>query len=64
MSLFEVISKEEYESENVTPVRDMPRPRNVASGVGNDPGTGVTKVWCEFCKGWYIEEYHFGEEDE
>ena len=54
--LFEVISKEEFESSEGDGRRllgcDLPT-----------PSEDNILVWCEFCKGHY-NEYHFGDIDE
>lgn len=47
---FEVIDIEEVEEETVLD-KSMP--------VETDG-----KVWCEFCKGYYFPEYHFGDQDD
>lgn len=53
---------------------DQDNPFNETTGVGfssveaDDGATPVVPFakpdyWCEFCKGWYHEEYHFGDKD-
>jgi hypothetical protein len=24
----------------------------------------IPRIWCEFCKGYYIEEYHYGRSED
>jgi hypothetical protein len=62
VSFIEVISADENPFEQKT------------AGVGfssTEANDGTTPVvpfakpdyWCEFCKGWYHEEYHFGDRE-
>lgn len=54
---FEIISKEEYE--NSVAVSDP------GLNHGEPPdGEGTATEYCEFCKGYYIMEYHFGRRDD
>ncbi len=61
MDLFEVISEDEFVAEtSVTPVLTA-APTAAESAFAEV--AGVTKVYCDFCKGYY-NEYHFGDIDE
>ena len=60
MSLFEVISKEEYDSL----ARETERGEEQTAGMADlseiPPlvGGNPSLTYCEFCKGYYIEENH------
>jgi hypothetical protein len=60
--LFEVISKEEFES-SVAVAPDVGVGKPNASGVKIHPHE-LELTWCEFCKGYYIEEYHYGDREQ
>lgn len=57
MSAFEVISKEEFDeaSGSVVPNPHPPALPEVHEGQ-------LHLEWCEFCRGWFIKEFHHGEE--
>lgn len=58
--LFEVISKEEFESSGA----DVAEPRMPSLDRHKATAPDVNLEWCEFCKGYYIMEYHYGESDD
>lgn len=61
MSVFEIISKEQFEESGVPTLQSSPKLTD--GSVGEDGAPDNNLVWCEFCKGHY-NEYHFGEPDE
>jgi len=64
MNLFEVITKEEFDEASAS----IPLLAEDA-GVGDTVATvqaypRTDMIYCEFCKGWYYAEYHYGEIEE
>jgi len=70
MSAFEIISKDEFEKGSGSGGAKLPT--DTASSEGVDTRVSFPEPeqlsletetwWCGFCKGYYIREYHFGEE--
>lgn len=58
--LFEVISREEYESSTAPSVEV--RGEGQAARISDLPDLPLE--WCEFCKGYYILEFHHGDRSE
>lgn len=61
--MFEVITEKEFKGSGGT------LPVSVSQTAGVTVGTEVppddtSKIYCDFCKGWYYEEYHYGDQDE
>ena len=56
-SLFEVITQEEFEESGG---RESELPFD-GHWQGLPPDVELT--WCEFCKGYYIMEFHFGDKE-
>ena len=59
--LFEIIDSIPQNSPSV--VEKVVEPQPTPSHLDTDT-EGEQLTWCEFCKDWYIEEYHFGEQDD
>jgi len=74
MSAFEIISKDEFEKGSGSGTSSLPIDTPSSEGVDTRITEGVSAPepeqlsletetwWCGFCKGYYIREYHFGEE--
>jgi hypothetical protein len=61
MDLFEVISEEEFQAEtNSEGACDSNRKLSLPP----EPGVPSEMIYCEFCKGYYYAEYHFGDREE
>lgn len=58
MSVFEIISKEQFEDSEGGTFANV-----VDTGRPTEPPSDNNLVWCEFCKDYY-NEYHFGDIDE
>lgn len=58
--LFEVVTKDEFGAPQEAQCPD--KPGADVSLTATAPGTNLT--WCEFCKGYYDFEYHFGDKGE
>lgn len=61
MSAFEIITKEEYEDS--VAVSDPGMYHGEPPG-GEGTATEYPLTWCDFCKGYYIEEFHHGRRDD
>lgn len=64
--LFEVISADEFRAEQGAAPDDCRSaiPVVVSRGHGDATSGAVQLTWCEFCKGYYNFEYHFGDRSE
>lgn len=56
MSAFEIITKEEFEDSGVGHIG--------STAISVPPTPEYPLTWCDFCKGYYIEEFHFGRRDD
>ena len=58
-SLFEVITKEEFEESGGGTFDNVATTGRLA-----EPPSDLDLTWCEFCKGYYIAEYHYGRSED
>lgn len=60
--MFEVVTEKEFKEAS-----SIAHPLDVALGATGEDVTVTAdtsspgKIYCEFCKGWYYEEYHYGD---
>lgn len=65
-SLFEAISEDEFLAEQGVALDSRSIPGygvdgDISDRVSVEASRAIQLTWCEFCKGYYNFEYHFGE---